>query len=164
LARRSQAPRLEHSLWDRLIDPEVTREEGLGVDFSSAIERIRDEVRRDLEWLLNARRPLLKIPEGMATLEKSLVTYGLPDFTGMNLAIPAERDRLERILATAIRDFEPRLSNVEVSFNPLRQDQSRFALHYRIDAMLRVDPAPVPVVFDTVLELASRAFVVESEA
>jgi type VI secretion system protein ImpF len=146
-----------------LINPQPTGGEGPGVPLSSAIERVKDEVRRDLEWLLNARRPPLQIPEGMATLEKSLITYGLPDFTSMNLAAPSECDRLERILLAVIRDFEPRLSNVRISFNPVRQEKARFALHYRIDAMLRVEPSPQAVVFDTMLELGSRAFVVRSE-
>jgi type VI secretion system protein ImpF len=37
-------------------------------------------------------------------------------------------------------------------------------LQFRIDALLRVDPAPEPVVFDTVLEPATGAVVVRGES
>jgi type VI secretion system protein ImpF len=62
-----------------------------------------------------------------------------------------------------IRDFEPRLTNVEVKFDSDIVDKTKASLHYRIEALLRVDPAPEPVVFDTVLELGSRAFVVRRD-
>ena len=37
------------------------------------------------------------------------------------------------------------------------------AVKFRIDAMLRVDPEPEPVTFDSVLDLSSRSFQVRGE-
>jgi predicted component of type VI protein secretion system len=34
-------------------------------------------------------------------------------------------------------------------------------VHYRIEAMLKLEPAPLSVVFDTVLELGTKTFRVE---
>jgi type VI secretion system protein ImpF len=161
VADRSAFPRLQDSLWDRLTDPAAARGKDVGSSQSSEIERIKDAVRRDLEWLLNARRPSLEIPEEMEALKKSLVMYGLPDFSGVSSGDANERERLQQTLEQAIRDFEPRLSNVKVSFDPTDQDRTRAALHYRVSALLRLDPVPEPIVFDTVLDLSNRAFSVK---
>ncbi len=163
MARKPQNTRLHHSLWDRLINPDLNR--GGGVDISAAgeVERLKAEVCRDLEWLLNSRRTPIDLPPELPHLAKSVVGYGLPDFTSLCLADPSHRDRLLKILEKAIEDFEPRLFNVQITFNPFEQDETRSSLHYRIDAMLRIDPAPEPVVFDTVLQLGNRAFAVKAE-
>ena len=163
MARRAATPRLQPSLWDRLVDPDLATGAAAAVSASGELARFRDQVRRDLEWLLNSRRPPVDLPPGMTRLGKSLMSYGLPDFTSMNLADPSEADRLLRVLEAVIRDFEPRLTNVRITLNPPSRDSPRAALHYRIEALLRVDPAPEPVAFDTVLELSNRAFVVQSD-
>lgn len=164
MAKRDLAPRFQHSLWDRLTDPSLIRGEDVGGSVAGEVERIKDEVRRDLEWLLNSRRTPGDPPPGFGHLARSLLTYGLPDVTSMSLADPDSRDRLTRILETVIRDFEPRLADVRVHFEPHDHDDRRAALHYRIEAVLRIDPAPEPVIFDTVLELGNKAFVVRDEA
>ncbi len=135
----------------------------MGVDPGSELVRLREEVRRDLEWLLNSRRAPLLIPKGMGLLNQSVVTYGLPDFTGKSLSETSEREALIALIQTVIRAFEPRLTDVHVSFNRLDMRKAQAALHYRIDALLRVDPAPEPVAYDTVLEVGDRSFSVTSE-
>jgi type VI secretion system protein ImpF len=163
MAARSALPRLQDSVWDRLLDPSPVRGEGVGASELGEVERIKDAVRRDLEWLLNSRRSPIDIPEGMDALRTSLVMYGLPDFTGITSGDVSERDRLQKILEQVIHDFEPRLSDVKVAFDPGDQDRSRAALHYRVSALLRLDPAPEPIVFDTVLDLRNRAFSVRRD-
>ena len=163
MARRSAFPRLQDSIWDRLTDPSTGRGSDVGSSAPGEVERIKNAVRRDLEWLLNARKPPLEIPEGMDALRTSLVTYGLPDFTGISAGDMNERNRLQQSLEQAIRNFEPRLSHVEVTFDPGDQDRSRAALHFRVSALLRLDPAPEAIVFDTVLDLSNRAFSVRRD-
>jgi type VI secretion system protein ImpF len=125
------------------------------------IERLKQEVLDDLEWLLNSRKPPLEIPPGAPGLRKSVVAFGLPDFTGLTFSGLADRDRLVGLLETAIRDFEPRLSDVKVTFDRAEKRSARGVLHYRIDALLHVDPAPEPVRFQTDLDLSSRKFSVK---
>jgi len=36
-------------------------------------------------------------------------------------------------------------------------------VHFRIDALLRLDPAPEPVTFDTVLQLGTQQYVVKGQ-
>jgi len=135
------------------------------VSTSSEIERVKSEVCRDLEWLLNTRIAPIDIPEGLDALQRSLVNFGLPDFSTLNFGDPKAKDRLAGVLKTAIREFEPRLvdESVEVEFNEIDQDKSRSMMHYRIRAKLRVEPIPQSVEFDTVLELGNKTFQVRRE-
>lgn len=163
MAQRDPVPRFQHSLWDRLTNPDLIRGDEVGVSIAGEVERIKNEVRRDLEWLLNSRRTPGDPPGSMSHLARSLMTYGLPDITSMSLGDSDSRSRLTHLLESVIRDFEPRLSNVRVIFEPHKQKEKLGSLHYRIEAILRVDPAPEPVVFDTVLELGNKSFVVSGD-
>jgi type VI secretion system protein ImpF len=161
MARRESTPQFQHSLWDRLTDPTLVRREDMVVTVSAEIERLKQEVRRDLEWLLNSRRLDREIPQGMSALEFSVLRYGLPDLSSLNLANPKERERLQGVLASVIRDFEPRLDRIKVQLVETENSNGRPRVHYRIEAMLKLEPAPLSVVFDTVLELGTKTFRVE---
>jgi type VI secretion system protein ImpF len=69
-----------------------------------------------------------------------------------------------RNIEEAIIDFEPRLGSVHVSLVDEDDDPTRRQVHFLIEAMLRVDPSPEPVVFDTVLEVASGEYQLGGDA
>ena len=92
-------------------------------------------------------------------LGRSILTYGLPDFTSFNLAATDDRMRVRRCLEDAITNFEPRLRRVRVSIEPPREHDR--ALRFRVDALLRTDPSPEPVMFDMVLQLNTQEYVVQ---
>ena len=111
--------------------------------------------------------PLFDLPEGVHFGPRTIadVLRLLPDITSL---VPGRHagalERFQsRTLEAVIRNFEPRLSKVRVTFTPLDQDKHKATLHYRIDALLRIDPAPEPIVFDTVLNLGNRAFIVRRD-
>jgi type VI secretion system protein ImpF len=66
----------------------------------------------------------------------------------------ADRNRLVRQITTAINTFEPRLTNVRLSLVE-RADSARKDVRLRIEAMLRMDPVPEPISFDSLIELKS---------
>lgn len=149
------------SVLDRLIDldPKVSTESQSGRNPTPL--QIKESVKRDLEWLLNSKQLLAHWPEDFQHLERSLLTFGMPDFSSSTLSSANHQDKLRRTVEEAIARFEPRLSRVSVTTVEGREfDRS---LRFRIDAMLRVDPAPEPVTFDSVLQLTTRAFVVQGE-
>jgi type VI secretion system protein ImpF len=123
------------------------------------LSEVKERVRRDLEWLLNTKRALDKPLQELGPLETSLWTYGLPDFTNYGFDNPNDRDRLCGQIAQAIRRFDRRLTNVSVK--PGTSHSSDSGLHYEIEATLNVEPKPVQVRFDSMLELRSRTFVVK---
>ena len=145
------------SLLDRLVgdSPEFSHETvGKHLQDVSGLER---SVVHDLENLLNTRREALSdLPEEFVEVNKSLLAYGLPDVTSYNLLNPNDRNRLRRTIETAIAVFEPRLQRVRVSMTAPGQNDG--ALHFRIEALLRVEPAPEPVAFDTILQLDTQEY------
>lgn len=161
MARREPANlTIRPSVLDRLLDdePDVTREPP--VPQHEAVRRVVQSVRRDLEWLLNTR--LTWVDERIAAAEhvaRSIATYGLPDYSSENLNDADARARLKRAIEKAIAVFEPRLTRVAVTAEPLRQHER--TLRFRIDAVLHVDPIREPVTFDTVLDTGGAAQVLE---
>ena len=151
--------RIAASVLDRLIDhePDVSREPP--ASRASSLRELKQAVRRDLEWLLNTRQCIDEIPDDLKELKKSVLVYGLPDFSQANVKSPSDQARLRRVIVEAIRNFEPRLSDVRVTIEPAREVER--ALHFRIDALLRVDPVSEPVTFDTTLHLYNGEYEVK---
>jgi len=162
MARTPNGPRFPHSLWERLTDPDLLRGDA-GATPAARVARLRAEVLKHLEWLLNTRCCVGPAIEGSEALKGSIVGYGLPDASTLWTGDPRDRDRLERTLEEVIRRFEPRLQEVRVEFNPAGVDRSRSMLHYRVSAVIRVKPVAQPIEFDTVLELGTKAFRVRGE-
>ena len=151
--------RTHPSILDRLLDdePEVPREP-LHQRFQG-VRQLQRAVTRDLEALLNTRQEqLTALPAACSEVQRSLLTYGLPDFTAWSLLSPADRQRLRRALEQAIASGEPRLTRVQVNLEPPRENER--VVRFRIEALLRVEPAPEPVSFDAVLQLHTLEYVV----
>jgi type VI secretion system protein ImpF len=90
----------------------------------------------------------------MKEVNKSTYVYGLPDLSVLSMATAADRNRLMRQIVSTINLFEPRLSNVRLVIIET-EDPGKKDVRLRIDAMLRLDPVPEPISFDSVIELKS---------
>ena len=153
------------SVLDRLIDNEPDNRNEALPSRSKSIAILKASLRRDLEWLLNTRRIADDILEGYPDLAGSTYGYGLPDFTSFSFANVKDRVRLLRALEGAIRNFEPRLDAVKVI--PLETQQEGGAkklLRFQIEGLLKMDPSPERVSFDTVLQLTTGEYQVKGEA
>ena len=117
------------------------------------IRQLKLSVRRDLENLLNTRRRCVESPADYRELRDSLVEYGIPDFTGLNMSVPAERERARLEIERVIRRYEPRLKSVAVTVQTNANKFDR-TLRLRITGVLRTEPIPERVVFDSELEPA----------
>ena len=162
MPRPEHEPNLLPSVLDRLLDdrPGVTSEPV--VSRAQNLRALKKSVARDLEALLNTRQEALEgLPEEFTELPRSLLTYGLPDFTSFNLGMTDDRVRVRRCLEDAVTTFEPRLRRVRVSIEPPREHER--VLRFRVDALLRTDPSPEPVTFDMVLQLHTQEYVVQRQ-
>jgi type VI secretion system protein ImpF len=162
MPRPEREPNILASVLDRLLDdhPAVTSEPV--VSRAQSLRALKRAVSRDLEALLNSRRELLDDPpEELVEISRSIVTYGLPDFTSFNLAATDDRSRLRRCLEDAVTTFEPRLRRVRVTLESPRPHER--ALRFRIEALLRTDPAPEPVTFDMVLQLHTQEYIIQRQ-
>ena len=150
------------SLIDRLIDKEPGNRNEAPNARSQTFKELKDSVRRDLERLLNTRRSPVEPPLTARELWRSVYCYGLPDITGMGLNSQDDQNRLARLVESAVEHFEPRLQQVSVTLQPVAPNSR--TLRFQIEALLRTDPAPARVVFDTTLELTSQQYEVGSDA
>ena len=158
-----QVQRAQLPLLDRLIDdaPDVAHDPPLAA--AAAVAMLRRSVRRDIEALLNARRRWRSWSPGYTELAESPVGYGISDFAAGAFNDPAQRDRLRFQIEQTIRRFEPRLAQVHVVL--LDADNTLDAtLRLRIEGMLRVEPAPEPIAFDTLVDAATAEVQVKSNS
>lgn len=142
------------SALDRLIDLEPDNRMENPMSRSQSVRLLKNAVRRDLEWLLNSRRIADTPDEGLKELNKSVYTFGLPDLSALTMASTGDRNRLVRQVLGTINMFEPRLMNVRLVLVET-PDAGKKDVRLRIEAMLKMDPVPEPVSFDTVIELKS---------
>lgn len=161
MAKDPFEPGISVSLLDRLTDhePRVTSEPPW--TRAQSLRRLKAALRRDIEFLLNARRTPIDAPPSARELQRSVYAYGLPDITGVAMNVSEDQHHLARAMESAISIFEPRLTNVSVSVQPAAGPTR--VLHFRIEGTLRVDPAPERVFFDTSLHLTSATYEVEGE-
>jgi type VI secretion system protein ImpF len=156
MARDDTKRPLATSVLDRLIDDEPGNRKEQPRSAGQQLRELKQGVRRDLENLLNTRWRCRAWPPELDDVEYSLVDYGIPDFTGVNMSVPSERENLRLVIQRAINRFEPRLKNVMVTILKNADEFDR-VLRFRITAVLRADPAPEPVTFDSELEPATSS-------
>jgi type VI secretion system protein ImpF len=146
------------SVLDRLTDAESA-----GTEFRQgySVAQMAEVVRRDLEDLLNTRRPPADMLEGLEQVRRSVVNFGLPDFSRLDPLTAQQRNEIAKTILDTITVFEPRLQRVRVTLadqDPKSTDSPQ--LKYLIDAKLVVDPAPA-VAFDTILQLTKGFYQVK---
>jgi len=160
MARQADVGSLKPSVFDRLIDldPQTTSEVG-GDRYS--LNELRAAVRRDLEALLNTRKLVIDLPAS-SELNRSILTYGIPEVAMVNLSDANEMVGLRKAIEDTIRLFEPRFLDVAVSIEP--PGSTDRSLRFKIEARLDLNPEPEPLVFDSVLLASSGAIsVVEAK-
>jgi len=153
--------RITPSIVDRLLDYEPNVSSEAAKSRSQGLNELKKSIRRDLEWLLNTRHTADKVPEDLEQVNKSIAIYGLPDFTGKSSKSIDDRKDLIRSIENALRIFEPRFMNLKVVLE--ESNSLERGVKFRIQATLRIEPTPEPVVFDTVLQMGNGEFKVEEK-
>lgn len=148
------------SVLDRLIDEEPHRVSEVPASRTQVLQQMKSSVGRDLQNLLNTRCRASTWDEGLDQLPRSLVAYGVPDCVGINTGSRDQQEILREMIQNAVITFEPRLMNVRVNLSDTDDPNDR-TLRFRIDALLRVDPAPEPVAYDSRLDASIGDFTVQ---
>ena len=154
--RKDQRPGLP-SVLDRLLDDEPEKKGEAAPTLKQLGMALKDAVRRDLEDLLNTRRRPFSLPEGLEELESSSFQFGIPDFSGTNLSSIERRKKYLRRIEEIIRQHEPRFSSVRVVPVDEKKSAER-TLHFRIEAVLRTEPLPESVLYDSHVDILTRSF------
>ncbi len=144
------------SLLDRLIDDEdQPRAQAL------SLADLRLAIRRDLEMMLNTRRRCTGWPEDQAELGRSVFAYGLPDLLAMDLADEDRRLDFMRQVAEIIRQSDPRFRALRTEMLKNTDDLDR-TLRFRIEAVVRVSQAEEAILFDSIVDPASKSITIRS--
>lgn len=114
-------------------------------------EDLKDAMALDLEDLLNTRQA---IPEAalnnLPHARRSVLAYGMLDFSAMCMSSEADRDRLCASVAATISRYEPRLDDVRVRLSVEASSINRIS--FFINARLKGDGIGQSVCFDGMLE------------
>lgn len=161
-----KSPGIERSVQQSLLDRLIDRDPGTSTEpapsWSESVRQLKSSLRQDLEWLLNTRRIPEPAPESFEEVGRSLYHFGFPDISSMSRDSRDVRVRLLRQVEETIATFEPRLAGVRVSLADTADDGRR-QLRFLIEGLLRMEPNPEQVVFDTVLEISSGEYHVKGE-
>ena len=135
-------------LFDRLTDLEPERQ--IEVRPARSLERrgLKESVRRELECLFNTRIPLAA--EAVQGRPRTVLEYGVPDFSTYSPHNPDDVRRLEEHLREAVEAFEPRLDEVAVKAHTAVPGKQ--GLGVQVDAVMIIDGVREPVSFPTVFQ------------
>jgi type VI secretion system protein ImpF len=101
----------------------------------------RKSLKRDVEWLLNTRQPLMPELDSFPATAASVLNFGLPDIQSFD------------------GSREPRILQPRVYLE--RADSLSRSLRFRIEGRLHYEDMDEEVKFDTVLELISGEYEVK---
>lgn len=123
-----------------LLEWHAARQDGM----ERAASPLERSIERELSRLLNTRCPCTM--EQLATRERSVVDYGLPDYSALYTANLDDQKRLAMLVRDTIAAFEPRLREVRVEI--ARIPNSRHALRVSVGGMVLIEGRLEPVSFN----------------
>lgn len=148
---------ITHSLLDRLIDDEPERAIEPAESDAQALERYKVGLRRDLEALLNAKRPDLPGFQLYPEVGETVIGFGIADISTEDLATSGARDRVRRMVAQAIRIHESRLTDIDVEID---DGPTSTGIRLRISAQLSLTRGKDTVVYEAAVRPGDRAIAV----
>jgi len=151
------ADELRLPLLDQLIDDDPGTREEAPPTAGQTYRQVIDALKRDLLDLLNTRERCMSWPKNLKELDRSILSYGIPDITGANLAAVKDRDAFLQSLAPVIRRGDPRYQSVRI-VPAERSESTDRILRFRIEAVVRVESGTESVAFDLKLEPVTRLF------
>jgi type VI secretion system protein ImpF len=152
--------RLQPSLLDRLTDEEPGKKVSFGDRYFLTINKLRQSVIRDLEWLLNTNNfEAIKDLSGLPFVSSSVLNYGIPDLVGKTTS-GVEAEALGRLVRQAIVNFEPRIlkKTVQVRVFSARDQASRRALTFEITGEMWAQPIPLQIYLRSEVDLETGNF------
>ncbi|PZO74676.1 MAG: type VI secretion system baseplate subunit TssE [Mesorhizobium amorphae] len=158
---RPTSETLHRSLLDRLVDLDPDWSEDRPKSVGTQMDEIRESFRRDLESLLNTRRPPDSPPDALPELNDALVSFGVDGFYITALVTAQQREEFAQRLENRIRLFEPRFESVRVSVLPARNAAER-SLRLRIEAAYVAAEGFPPVAFETAVDPSTQRILVEA--
>jgi len=150
---------LRHSVLDRLAQTNPRYGGNLRIGFRDLLQAVR----RDIEWVLNSKRLQLGELEEYPEARRSILNYGLPDFSHYSGSSPADCQRICGLITQTLQRFEPRLAPGTIRVEHLvEKEKTGTFTRFRIHGLLHVDPVKEPVIFDTEIEMESGSIQIQT--
>lgn len=135
--------RLMPFLLDRLTDDVPDTRVESRTARAATISQLRAAVLRDIGWLLNStRHPASDGLDAYPLADRSVLNFGIPALGGLS-ETGVSVDRLEQLIADAIRTFEPRLLPETIVVKAVSGAED--AAGNRVDFEIRADLWAVPM-------------------
>ena len=154
MARTKSEILVTQSLIDRLTDRDQWPETR-----AASISMYRDSLKRDVEWLLNTRQPVMPELESYPATATSVFNFGLPDIRSFDGSAGKEQNALTASLEKCIRAFEPRIGQPRVYLS--RADHLSRSLKFHIEGQILYENMDEEIRFDTVLDSISGEYEVK---
>ena len=132
------------------------------IDQLWSLDDLRECVKRDLDWLLNARyyvpqEDLEPYPE---TVAQSVLNYGIPDLTGKTSS-GFGRGEIAEMLKHAISRFEPRIIEGTLEINSVEDRSGHYNMFsFEIEGELKTHPLPTHLHLKTEIDLENGSVAV----
>lgn len=120
------------------------------------LRQLRESVRRDLEHLFNSRYRCMTPPGDSDVLSGSILNFGLPDLSTVNMSTQESRNHFCRQIEKTILEHDPRIKSVKVKSQEKINNQDP-CVRFRVEAILHTNPAPELIVFDSTLNPVSQS-------
>ena len=157
MADKTITERLQPSLLDRLTDLEPERKtEGRDARVID-IRRLRDIIRRDLAWLLNAgNQDTLIDADRYPHVTASVLNFGVRDVAG-DFSSPTRVDDIRKAIARAITLFEPRIraGSLEVILREHSGKDNKAVVDFDIRADMWAQPLPMELYLRSRIDLTT---------
>lgn len=154
MATRKSEVLITQSLVDRL-----TRTDQWPESRAASISMYRESMKRDLEWLLNTRKPVVPELEGYPATAASVFNYGFPDLHSFDGSAGREANAMTLALEKCLRTYEPRINQPRVFLT--RTDLLSRSLRFHIEGQIIYENMDEEIKFDTVLEMISGEYEVK---
>jgi type VI secretion system protein ImpF len=153
--------KLVPNLFERLLADEGAHR--VGERFLHSVDEARDSVARDLEALMNSRAGMsAESLTDFPLASRSVLNFGIPDFSSMSLHSGLDRDQLCRGIAAAVEQQDRRLRLVSVTLDAEPQAIGR--LSFTITAVLTLSGVVQSVRFSADFDQSVRRYVVGRRA
>ena len=126
---------------------------------AESIEKFLKSLKRDLEWLLNTRQPIIPNLKSYPQTAKSVLNFGFVDIHSFDGSAGKEQNALTVALEKCIRTFEPRINQPRVYLT--RSDHLSRSLKFHIEGQIFYENMDEEIKFDTVLEMISGEYEVK---
>lgn len=165
MADLTNRERLQPVLLDRLTDNDPRNSKESRDDRVLSVERLKDSVLRDLEWLLNTENLASGVDlDAYPQIASSVLNFGRPALSG-KAGSSIDLNQLQQQIRQAIIDFEPRIVAKTLSIRVVRNDEllSNNSLSFEIQGQLWAQPLPLTLFLRTEVDLESGVISVIEE-